>query len=433
MQLLPSLALLAMPLALAQAPDAYPLESIKITGNERIPAERIIAASGLKVGSRVSRTDFNAARDRLMETGAFNGVGFRYAPSAANSGYDATFEVRETTPLYRYRFEELPATETELRDILRRQETLFDEAIPAVPRVMNRYSVALANFLKAKDPAIQVIGEINSDLPGEPMILFRQLGERRVVSEVNFEGYKAFEIQDLWRFVNQSAIGTRFSEVLFRRVLDGTVRPPYEDRGYLRVAFPKITTERSTKNEGLNVTVTIDEGSVYRLGIVTLVGTDGRQDERLHKLGAWSKDDVANITAIEEGIARIRKDFRQNGYLRVKSETGRVLHDAERIADIRVVLDPGPRFTMGKLSIKGLDIIGEPAIRKLWGMEEGAIYRESYPDDFVAKVQADGYFDNLQRIGVESVPNDDTHTVDVTLTFIGGRVTTDAERQRRGR
>jgi outer membrane translocation and assembly module TamA len=101
--------------------------------------------------------------------------------------------------------------------------------------------------------------------------------------------------------------------------------------------------------------------------------------------------------------------------------------------DLRIAVDPGPRFSMGKLTIEGLDIVSEPAIRKLWALNPGAAYRESYPDDFVAKIQNEGYFDNLQRISVQSVPHDDTLAVDVTLTFVGGRATTESERERRRR
>ena len=94
----------------AQTPDKYPLEALQIQGNKQIPAEKIIAASGLKLGERVQKADFDAARDRLLETGAFESVGYSYKPSL--NGYDTTFEVVEVETLYPYRFEALPARPT---------------------------------------------------------------------------------------------------------------------------------------------------------------------------------------------------------------------------------------------------------------------------------------------------------------------------------
>jgi outer membrane protein assembly factor BamA len=146
-------------LALGQEKADFPLESVRILGNEAIPAERIVAATGLKIGAPVNRPEFDQARDRLLATGAFEGVGFQYAPSASNTGFDVTFQVTETSPLYHFRFEELPATEAALRDALAKQEPVFTDAIPPTPQVMNRYSSALARFL---NNGTLVIGEVIS-------------------------------------------------------------------------------------------------------------------------------------------------------------------------------------------------------------------------------------------------------------------------------
>ena len=44
---------------------AFPLQTLKVIGNERIPGEKIMAASGLKIGEPVLKTDFDAARDAV--------------------------------------------------------------------------------------------------------------------------------------------------------------------------------------------------------------------------------------------------------------------------------------------------------------------------------------------------------------------------------
>ena len=86
---------------------------------------------------------------------------------------------------------------------------------------------------------------------------------------------------------------------------------------------------------------------------------------------------------------------------------------------------------MGKLTIKGLDILSEPAIRKVWRMNEGDAYKESYPDAFLAMIQSEGYFDNLARTGAEADIHENTHTVDVTLTFLGAKAAAAADKKLR--
>ena len=415
-------------LAFGQEKADFPLESVRILGNEAIPAERIIAATGLKIGAPITRPEFNEARDRLLATGAFESVGFTYKPSPGDKGFDATFQVTETTPLYHYRFEELPATEAALRDALSKQEPVFTDAIPPTPQVMNRYSSALARFL---NNGTQVIGEINSDTPGELMIVFRPMGTRLNISEVNFKGNSVLPQTELWRIVNAVAIGAPYSEPLFRQMLDGSVRLAYEERGRIRVAFPQIETAKSTLNDGLAITVTIDEGEPYKLGEVDYKGVPSRDAPELNKLGNWSKGQVVNFADIDLGTARIRKSYHNDGYLRVETPVTREIHDDTKTVDMTINIQSGERFTMGKLTLNGLDILSEPTIRKLWRMNEGDSYRESYPDDFLAMIRSEGYFDNLARTGAQADIHEATHTVDVTLNFLGAKAAAEADRKRR--
>src|SRR5437016_1836100 len=48
-----------------QPAHAFPVASIAIEGNKIYPSERVIAASGLKVGELAGTKEFDAARDRL--------------------------------------------------------------------------------------------------------------------------------------------------------------------------------------------------------------------------------------------------------------------------------------------------------------------------------------------------------------------------------
>ncbi len=420
---------LAATVAFAQK---YPLESLHVTGNDAIPDARIVAATGLKIGQQVARADFVAARERLLATGAFENVGFEFKPSPKNTGYDATFQVDEVSTLYRYRFEALPAADADIRAELRKQEPLFGDKIPPSPEVMNRYSMAIAKFL---GNGAKVIGEVNPDTPTELVIVFRPFGDRLNISEVNFVGNTAITNQELWRRINPVAIGTPYSEMFFRQILESSIRNLYEERGRLRVSFPKITTEKSTENEGLVVTVTVNEGEAYNLGKVSYKGIDPKREDSLNKIGGWTQapDDEAmhiNIAEIIAGLARIRKNFHEEGYLRVTTDFERDVHDDTRIANITILVNEGPQFKMGKLTIEGLDLIGEPAMRKLWALKEGAPYRESYPDQFLAMVQADGYFDNLARTSTAADIHDETHTVDVKLMFLGAKQAADQDKKR---
>jgi len=168
----------------AQPVQKYPLVALQIQGNKQIPTERIAAASGLKQGSLVDEADFDAARERLLETGAFESVGYSFKPAATVTGYDTIFEVVEVAMLYPYRFEALPASSDALRAALRKQEPLLGDKIPATPQVLNRYNAAIYQFFDSK---VEAAGELNSDT-GNLEIVFRPVGERARIAEVKFTG-----------------------------------------------------------------------------------------------------------------------------------------------------------------------------------------------------------------------------------------------------
>ncbi len=124
----------------AAAPAVYPLESVRVQGNRQIKAERILADYGLAIGQPVQKSDFDAARERLVETGAFENVGYEYKPAADGKGYDAVIEVAEVNELFPYRFEDLGGDEAALRAALARREPIYEDRIPATAPVLDRYS-----------------------------------------------------------------------------------------------------------------------------------------------------------------------------------------------------------------------------------------------------------------------------------------------------
>ena len=399
----------------AQAPQKYPLETLQIQGNRQIPTERIVAASGLKLNALVQKADFDAARERLLESGAFESVGYSYKPAATNSGYDATFEVVEVATLYPYRFEALPGTEDALRATLREQEPLLGDRIPGTPQVLNRYTAAIGQFFQGK---IESKAELSAD-SGTLEIVFRPSGERSRIAEVNLIGNKVMLTAPLVQKLSLVAVGIPYSEPLLRRVLDSAIRPMYEERGLIRMAFLEITAKKADSNDGVAVTVAVSEGPEYKLGTVALAGLPAAEIALLEKADDWHKGETVNFTNVDASLEKIRQRQRTQGFLRAQSSVVREIHDDTHTVNLTVNVDRGPQFTLGKLTIQGLDLISEPVIRKAWKIEPGQPFQDGYPEAFLTRLREEGVFDNLGKTRAESNINEDTHTVDVTLFFSG--------------
>ena len=102
-------------------------------------------------------------------------------------------------------------------------------------------------------------------------------------------------------------------------------------------------------------------------------------------------------TTLTQGVDRIKKRMQRQGYLRAEDHVERAIHDKTKTVDVTIRIDEGPQFSFGKLTIEGLDLNGEAAIRKLWGLQDGKPFDADYPDYFLNRIREDGLFDNLHK------------------------------------
>src|SRR5580658_2848961 len=115
-------------LAPAAVADKWPIQSLAVEGNQIFPTAQILAVAGLKIGQVAGAPEFDAARDRLTESGAFETVGYKFVPAEAGKGYAATFQVAETTSIFPAQFEDLGAPDGEIEKLLASHDPLFSKA-----------------------------------------------------------------------------------------------------------------------------------------------------------------------------------------------------------------------------------------------------------------------------------------------------------------
>jgi outer membrane protein insertion porin family len=396
----------------------WPVQKLVVEGNREFTSEQILAVAGLKIGQMAGKPEFEAARDRLVASGAFESVGYRFEPAPGGAGYVATFQVAEAEPVYPVQFQELGVPDKDLEALLHSRDPLFSMAKAAPTRiVIDRYLAWIREYLEAKGIREKIAGQVTSIGPEQFAIVFRPARNRPAVAQISFEGDQVIPQNVLRSAVSGVAIGSEYTEEHFREVIGNALRPLYEARGRVRVSFPKIRTEPAGDVEGLHVFVTVDEGESYTLGKIGVEGPSPIRPEDLLKTADVKTGDVANFDRVNEGLERMRKALRRAGYMHAKLTTTRNIDDARKNVDVAVHVDPGPQYTMGKLTVAGLDLDGEAEIQRVWTMKEGQPFNADYPDAFLARVR--DMFDNLGSTKSEIQVDETRHTGDVTLRFAG--------------
>ncbi len=394
----------------------FPIETLKVIGNRNYTAEQVLAAAQLRVGQTAGKAEFEAARERLAATGTFDRVGYRFAPAKDGKGYDASLEVVEMGQMYPLRFEDLPASDEKLRAWLKQKDPLFAPKIPATKIELERYAHWISEFLAQQNYREPVIGKTASEGVSDLVIVFRPAKGRPSVARVKFTNTGDISAVTLQTAMYGVAIGVGYTEAQIRLLLDTTIRPLYEARGMIRVAFPKIETTPAKDVDGIEVAVDVNPGPVYKLGKVRFTGAD-ESEENLPRLANLKGDQTVNFDEVRAANEKIVHSLQRGGYLNVKSEIRRDVNDKDKIVDLTFQIAPGPEFTLGELNIKGLDIETEPVIRKMWGLQPGKPFNIDYPNHFLERVKEQGIFDNLKSTRAETKVNAVNNTVDVTLFF----------------
>jgi outer membrane protein insertion porin family len=406
--------------AASKAPaPRWPIESIVVEGNRIYKTDQVVALSGLKLGQIAGKPEFESARERLVASGVFETVGYKFVPGP-NKGYAATLQVTEVEQVYPVLFEELHVSTLDLQSVLGAKDPLFSpEKLAATQPVLQRYVKWIEDYLTEKGVPEKITASVTPGIPGDYQVVFRPARALPSVAQVMFEGNKLVPQNVLRESVASVAIGAPYTEDSFRQILNAAVRPTYEARGRLRVSFPTIRTEPDKDVKGLKVFVSVDEGESYALGKVGFEGTTPVPAETLLKSGDFKSGDVANFEHVNEGLDRIRKAVRHAGYMQAKVSMERKIDDVKKVADVTIHIDAGPQFTMARLTLVGLDLDGEAEMKRIWSMKEGKPFNPDYPELFVKRIKEEGMFDNLGETKSDFKLNERDHTADVTVTFKG--------------
>lgn len=234
-----------------------------------------------------------------------------------------------------------------------------------------------------------------------------------VISGVEFTGNKVIDSIKLQNAINAVAFGQPFTQDGFRLLLESQIKPLYDALGMIRTTFPTVTSEPDPRFKGVILHVTVEESGVYRLARVTISGAD-REYVNTSQIRTGG---IVNFDDVKAGLERVKVQLRKDGYMHADGDIERNIDDEAKTVSVNLAMDKGDRYTFGKLTIEGLDLNGEPAVRKLWAVGEGKPFNALYPQYFLDRIKEDGMFDGLGATKATNHIDEKMHIVNVTLTF----------------
>ncbi len=393
---------------------------VQIRGNRRIEADAIRARIGTRAGAPYRSAQ--VARDvrEIHALGFFRDV--RVLTEDSSEGRIVVFEVEEN-PVVRQI--SITGNESVDSDKIRDALTLTTGSTLDYPLLFeNRGRIeglyrAEGFYLADVSYEVEPLGEASVGIS-----FLVDEGRKLKLRRVDFEGNQAFSDDELregfrtktWHWYSYATSwfdhsGT-YSEPLFLQDLNG-VQKKYGDAGYLQVQVGEPTVVPSP--DGIDVTVSIEEGRLFRVGEIDVAGDETVDIDAVRKLLQLEPGAVFNRSFLSEDVRALTEHYGDRGYYfaSVTPQTS-LLPDREEV-DVAFQIRKGPLYFIREIDISGNTITVDPVIRREVQIAEGQLYSQRQVQLSRARIEQLGFF---EEVNVEMEPTDQPEQLDMKVGLV---------------
>lgn len=397
--------------------SSWALTKIEFIGLQKLSEADAIAASGLKLGQRVTVADFDIAAQQLVESGLFRKLKYRFSNS--NEQVELAFEIEEELRAFaQVVFDNFVwFSDDELNQAIRR-------LIPSFNGVVSDSSTnGIVKILQQLFEQRQIPGRVEymlGDGSGRGSEhLFSVEGVNVPVCTVNFPGAGAVSESDLIKS-SKSLVGQDYRRSFTASHAQTNLVPKYREIGHLRVQFlastAKLVGDAGEKCKGgVAITVQINEGIAYRWTPPQWTGNTVFTTEQLNAAIRLKAGEIANGLVFDQGLGTIQEAYGTRGYLVVRFRREPIFEEDARNVRFHITVREGDQYRMGELSITGISEGATNRLKKRWKLRPGDVFDGSYPREFVKNHLA--YETGAHQV-VETQTKIDSKSLTVGVSFV---------------
>ena len=392
------------------------LAGVHVSGSTHFSEADIASAAGLTVGAMASPADFQTAANKLVASGAFEEVGYKYEP--AGTGYSVTFKLTDGSfvPVSYDNF--VWFTDAELNEAVRKQVPLFRGAVAATGDMVDQVTAALQSIMTERGISGEVTfmqqGKLGQEASGG---IFTITGPTIHVRQVKFPGAADADVPALEK-VAEGLLKSSYRRSIVGEFAELNLWPVYRERGYLKAAFGEAQTQLLDKDPHdpvVGLTIPVTPGTQYRIDEIHISGCKALPPEDLRKVIKLRPGGVANAVQLEEDVEAVRQLYGTKGYMRAAVTTEPVFDEAQRTVSYEMRAKEGDVYHLGSVDVTGLDKQTNARLREAWKMREGDAYDTSYEREYVKAVMP--LLARNVSVRMEKNINDQSHEVDLSMNF----------------
>jgi len=394
---------------------------VEIRGNRRIEEGAIRARIGSRIGERYDPVQVGRDIREVHALGFFRNVRV-FSEIAPEGGRVLVFDVEENPVVRQISISGNDNIESDkIRDLL----TITTGSTLDYPLLYeNRERIqalyrAEGYYLAEVQFEIEPLGEASV---GIDFTVVEK--EKLKLREIAFEGNEHFDDGELregfqtktWRFWSYATSwfdrsGT-YSEPLFLQDLRGVERR-YTDAGFLQVKLgePRVVPEE----DGLRVTVDVDEGRRFKVGELDVSGDSTIDIEALREKLQLKTGDYFNRSHLTEDIGALTEHYQDRGFYFAQVNPLSNLSAESEVVDVRFDVRKGPLYFIRRVNISGNTVTVDPIVRREVPIVEGQLYSQRAVMLARRRIEGLGFF---EEVDFKVEPTDQIDQLDLEVTVV---------------
>jgi len=371
------------------AQQRFKIAKIEFEGLSRLSAEEVIASTELKIGQPFDLAALDAAAQKLIDSGMFKNVAYR--TRATGDQMTITFRVEETKRREsRVVFDNfIWFTDTELMAAIKRDVPTFNGTAPDEGDTVERIRKSLQRFLHENKIEATVSHITSQDSIGSAAQehVFGVADINLPICTLHFPG--ASKVSEARLIASaKPLVGSDYSNKFVGLFAARNLSAIYRELGYLKVAFsPPTAKPESSMNckSGVEVTIPVDEGQVYKWLKAEWSGNKGMTPTELDTVLDMKADQPANGVKLDKASTQLRKAYGRKGFITAQFRVEPEFDDNASTVIYKYDVREGPQFRMGQLTTKGFSEAEAKLLVSKWELKPGDVFDEGYNVEFSKK------------------------------------------------
>jgi outer membrane protein insertion porin family len=437
------------------AGEQFVIERIEFVGNRRIRSDalrsRIFSREGDPYNEDTLRRDFLA----LWNTQYFEDVKLEVedSPEKPNAKI-IVFTLRERPVIRRIEYKgNKSVSESDILDRFKERKVGLSVESQFDPTKIKKAEVVLKELLGEHGHEFAVVRPTYERLPSSnavKLIFNIEEGPKVKVGKITIEGNAAFSDRRIIRSMRHSrpiAIPLKITELPImgktydRRKLaedmEIGIRGLYQDAGYFQVLVKEPVTETVDLDRGgipgpwplvgrkhgkiTNITISIVEGDVYRMGKLVIRSSDPTKGlslkvEALRNIFPLKEGDLFSVDKIRKAMQNYTKVYGEFGFIDFTPTPQTDVDSVAKRVNLTLEFDEQKQFYVHRIDVSGNVTTRDKVIRREILLDEGDLFNNRLWEISILRLNQLDYFEPLKpETAAEIKRNLKDGTVDLTL------------------